>query len=313
MPLSPRWPLAATIVASLASLPATLLTAQVTPSGSATGELIDIGGRSIHVRCTGSRGDSPTVVLIPGGGEFSSTWSSVQGLLASERTCSYDPAGTGRSDAASVPRTLRQEAFDLNRLLQRARIRSPFILVGHSLGGIVARIYADQFPGVAAIVLVDSLHEDSRQGNMSLGRWVRVRELSTGNIIPEPGVGAARQTNPEDDFLAEELQQLHEARLRQRAPLRDMPLFVITAGRRQQPPGTSNSLWTELQAEREAQAADLARLSSKGVVIRAERSGHNIQTDEPDVVARTIRSALESVRAVDVPTRRANRTPTPRQ
>jgi pimeloyl-ACP methyl ester carboxylesterase len=291
------------VVVLVVSLSTTQLGAQAGVSGPASGVLVDIGGRKMHLRCVGPGDTSPTVILLPGAGAFSSTWSRVQGLLANEKTCAYDPAGTGWSDAASVPRTLRQEAFDLNRLLQRANIRPPFILVGHSIGGVVARVYAAEFSGVAGIVLVDALHEDSTQFNTRVNRWVRVRELSTGKTVAEPAIGTASPTNPPDDFLADELQKLHDARSRRSATLGDMPLFVIAAGRREQPPGTSDSFWAALRTERDAQAADLARLSNSGVLIRAERSGHNVQTDQPDVVAKTIRMALDAVkgRAASVP------------
>ena len=123
------------VVVLVASLPTTQLGAQARVSRPVPGELVDIGGRMMHLQCAGPRDASPTIILLPGAGAFSSTWSRVQGLLVNEKTCAYDPAGIGWSDAASVPRTLRQEAFDLNRLLQRANLQPPFILVGHSMGG----------------------------------------------------------------------------------------------------------------------------------------------------------------------------------
>ena len=109
------------------------------------------------------------------------------------------------------------------------------------IGGVVARSYAAEFAGVAGIVLVDALHEDSTQFNTTVNRWVRVRESSTGKTVPEPAIGTASPTNPPDDFLADELQKLHDARSRRSATLGDIPLFVIAAGRREQPPGTSDS------------------------------------------------------------------------
>jgi pimeloyl-ACP methyl ester carboxylesterase len=284
------------VLIGIISASAFRLDGQNGPSGPAPGQLVDIGGRRMHLRCAGPRESSPTIVLLPGAGEFSSTWSLVQQLLPNERTCAYDPPGSGWSDASSVPRSLHQDAFDLHRLLQRANVRTPLVLVGHSIGGVVARIYAAQFQRVAAMILVDALHEDSTQFSTAVNRWVRVRELSTGHNVPEPAVGAAAPANPPDTFLADELQDLHDTRLRRKATLGDLPLFVIVAGKREQPPGTTDSFWAELRAERDAQGADLARLSSKGVLIRAEHSGHNVQTDEPDAVARVVMMALHAVR-----------------
>lgn len=198
--------------------------AQTRPSGPAPGVMVDLGGRRMHVLCTGAADASPAVVLLPGGGGLSSTWSGVQRSLPDVRTCAYDPPGLGWSDAASVPRTLHQDAFDLNRLLERGGVRPPLILVGHSVGGLVARLYAAQFPGVAAVILVDALHEDSTQFNTGVNRWVRIRELATGKTIPRPAVGTASATNPSDDFLPDELQHLHDMRLPKTATLGDLPL-----------------------------------------------------------------------------------------
>jgi pimeloyl-ACP methyl ester carboxylesterase len=243
--------------------------------------------------CAGPPDGSPTVVLLPGAGEYSSTWSRVQLLLPDARTCAVDPAGTGWSDASSEPRTLRQDAFDLNRLLLSSNIRTPVILVGHSIGGIVARIYAVQYGGVAGMVLVDALHEDSTQFNTTVNRWVRVRDLATGKAIPEPAVGTANRSGASpDDFLPDELKTLSDARAVRTATLGDMPLVVIVAGKREQPPGTTDSFWNQLKAERDVQGSDFARLSSRGVLLRAERSGHNVQTDEPDLVVKAIRMVL---------------------
>lgn len=278
---------------ALPLLVAVRLAAQARPTGPPPGDLVDIGGRKIHVLCVGPRDDSPTVVLLPGAGAYSSTWSRVQKLLPDARTCAMDPAGTGWSDGSSVPRTLRQDAFDLNRLLRSSNIRTPLILVGHSIGGVVGRVYAAQYGGVAGMVLVDALHEDSTQFNTTVNRWVRVRDLATGKIIPEPAVGTADSPGgPSEDFLPDELKALSDARLVRTATLGDMPLVVLVAGNREQPPGTTDSFWSQLKAERDVQGSDLVRLSSRGVLLRAERSGHNVQTDEPDLVVKAIKMVL---------------------
>jgi pimeloyl-ACP methyl ester carboxylesterase len=267
--------------------------AQNRASGPPPGRLIDIGGRRLHLQCSGPTNARPTVVLIPGGGAYSTAWLPVQRNLAQFKTCAYDPAGLGWSDASTVARTLRQDAFDLQLLLDRANVPRPYVLVGHSVGGSVARIYTQHYPGdVAAIVLVDALHEDSTQFNTTVNRWVRVRELSTGRTVPLPAVGSAASANPADDFLPEELQLLHDVRVATPTTLGDLPLFVLNAGKRDQPPGTSAQFWTELKAEREVQAADLVRLSRRGSLIRAEQSGHNIHNDEPALVARAISDAI---------------------
>jgi pimeloyl-ACP methyl ester carboxylesterase len=74
---------------------------------------------------------------------------------------------------------VKQEVFELHALLEKATVHGPFVLVGHSLGGLAARLYADQYGSeVVGVVLVDALHEDSVQFNLRVNRWVRIRELA---------------------------------------------------------------------------------------------------------------------------------------
>ena len=154
------------------------LPSQPTPPG----KLIDLGGYRLHLNCTGNKG--PTVVLIAGAGDFSFDWSLVQPNIAQfARVCSYDRAGFAWSDPGPIPRTMKQEAFELHTLLNAAHIKGPYILVGHSVGGLVTRVYASQYPReVAGIVLIDSLHEDT---TLSLnGKLAHMRELAKPDPVP---------------------------------------------------------------------------------------------------------------------------------
>jgi len=152
------------------------------PPARPPGKLIDIGGYRLHLNCTGKQG--PTVVLIAGAGDFSFDWSLVQpGLAQLARVCSYDRAGFGWSDPGPTPRTMKQEAFELHTMLSAALIKGPFVLVGHSLGGLITRVYAAQYPQeVAGIVLVDSTHEDTTL--MIDGKLVHMRELAQSDPVP---------------------------------------------------------------------------------------------------------------------------------
>lgn len=149
------------------------------------GKLVDVGGWRLHLNCTGKReGKAPTVVLESGSGDFSIDWSLVQPEVARfARVCSYDRAGAGWSELGPRPRTWRQIAYELHTALQKAGEKGPYVLVGQSLGGLLIRVYAGQYPKeVAGMVLVDSTHEDTVM--MMNGKFQRMRELSRGRNLP---------------------------------------------------------------------------------------------------------------------------------
>jgi len=117
------------------------------------------GGRKLNLLCVGS--GPPTLVLESGLGDQIRAWSLVMPELAAKtRTCAYDRAGLGFSDASDRPGTSTNAADDLHALLQAADVQPPYVLVGHSLGGLYARLYASRFPQeVVGLVLVDPVSE----------------------------------------------------------------------------------------------------------------------------------------------------------
>jgi pimeloyl-ACP methyl ester carboxylesterase len=140
------------LVGLVAVATTTAVSAQIPAPDSAPGRLIDIRGYRIHLFCSGT--DSPnkrTVVLSAGSGDYAIDWWRVQWAVADPtRVCSYDRAGSGWSDPGLVPRTLRQEAAELDLLLRRAGERGPFVLVGHSLGAQVVRLFQSEHPDEVA-------------------------------------------------------------------------------------------------------------------------------------------------------------------
>jgi pimeloyl-ACP methyl ester carboxylesterase len=120
------------------------------------GQLIDVGGHRLHLNCTGT--GSPTVVLQPGGGDFSSVMAWIAPAVAADtRVCVYDRAGRGWSEAADSPQDATRIANDLHTLLQRGAVPGPYVLAGHSFGGLYVLTYADRYPAdVAGMVLIDS-------------------------------------------------------------------------------------------------------------------------------------------------------------
>src|ERR671915_199924 len=134
--------------------------------------LEDVGGYRLAFHCIGE--GSPTVVLETGLGAPSEYWAPVQQEIARlTRVCRYDRAGRGKSDPAPTPRTCADMVADLHALLHNVSIRPPYVLVGNSLGGMNARLYAYQYPEeVAGLVLVDGSHQD---------QFARI-----GEALPEP-------------------------------------------------------------------------------------------------------------------------------
>jgi pimeloyl-ACP methyl ester carboxylesterase len=307
------------------------------------GRLVDVGGYRLHALVRGK--GSPTVVLLTGSGDYSFVWSLVAPAVGRfARTVTYDRAGDAWSDLGPTPRTMRQESFELHQLLERAGVRPPYVLVGHSYGGLVARVFADEYPGdVAGMVLVDATHESTVLGINN--KPVRLRELATGRAVPAPQTmrsSPPRPPSPDDvkqfeemrkmfgpprieppfdrlpaavqrlqlwaaanpklsaateDFLAEELQLLYVERRAKAHPLGDIPLVVLAAGRSDgAPPGITDDDWKKISDEKRQQKADLATLSTNGVLVVAETSGHHIHLEDPQLVVESIKRVLDAVR-----------------
>jgi pimeloyl-ACP methyl ester carboxylesterase len=131
------------------------------------GRLLDIGGPRLHLLESGV--GRPSVILEAGIGASCLNWTTVQAELARfTRVCSYDRAGLGWSDPARSPRTIVNAIEELHALLTAARIQPPFILTGHSFGGLLVRCYAVRYPDqVAGLVLLDPL---------AAGEWLKPSE-----------------------------------------------------------------------------------------------------------------------------------------
>lgn len=126
----------------------------------AAGKLVDIGGSRIRIECKG-RGE-PALVMDAGLMHGLHTWDLVMPEVAKfTRVCSYDRAGVGESHRGKKPRTSQQIVTELFALLKNVKLKAPYVLVGHSVGGLNVRLYASQHPEeVAGMVLVDPSHEE---------------------------------------------------------------------------------------------------------------------------------------------------------
>lgn len=162
------------------------LGAQEEPPFPAPGRMVDVGGWSLHLNCTGEAPASQsTIILEAGAGDFSVEWSRVQPAVAGfARVCSYDRAGDGWSQLGPHPRTMKQLVYELHTLLEKAGERPPFVLVGQSFGGVVVRLYAATYPSkVAGMMLVDAGRLDPWR--FINGTLVQLNTTATGRPVPE--------------------------------------------------------------------------------------------------------------------------------
>jgi len=248
--------------------------------------LLDVGGHRLNIRCIGS--GSPAVVLEPGLGESASAIAQriAPQVARTTRVCVYDRAGHGRSDVAPDADAAR----DLHVLLERAHVPGPYVLAGHSLGGMFVLGYAHRYPSeVGGVVLLDSMHprqSHTAAGDMGPALAVVPTLARTGLarllVDPEEGEPAAQARQ-----FVRDVEQM-PAQLNRAAQLETLgarPLGVVTAGTGSQPG------WTQHQN-------DLATLSSHSFHRTVAGSTHQSLIDDPKDAAASSRAIRDVVIAV---------------
>jgi pimeloyl-ACP methyl ester carboxylesterase len=297
---------------------------QLSQSYLPPGRLIDIGGRKLHLNCSGK--GSPTVILMAGGNAFSIDWALVQPKVAeSTRVCSYDRAGLAWSDPGSADETVEQTISDLHALLRAAQERGPYLLVGASIGGIFIRAYQHAFPReVAGLVFTNSsnrvgmavkdktgliwdLTEDELRSAFPLPPSVKKGPMPTREGEPFDRLPAQLQAvrlwldtrtwekwdpgkaGPESmlSWRKEFLREFEETESNQEHALGNLPVVVLSNG----PIATETT-----RRSRNGAAARLDFLSSNSVHITATGSGHEIHLYQPDLVVQALVRAVSAVR-----------------
>ncbi|WP_246025997.1 alpha/beta fold hydrolase [Peribacillus cavernae] len=233
---------------------------------------IELNGFKLFTKYYVQNRGKPTIVMDAGYGDYSKTWDTLIPEAANlTRVFVYDRAGLGKSEKSPNPRTSAEMVKELNDLLQKSKIKPPYILVGHSFGGVNVRLYATEFPEkVAGVILVDSTPADYRERFLPT-MPAEFQEAYKKQFILE---------GTYDEFM-ESLNQLSENRY-----LGSIPLIVLSAGKKAYYSTESQALWHKMQKE-------ILGISENSELIIAENSAHYIQNDRPEIVIGAIKRLIQ--------------------
>jgi pimeloyl-ACP methyl ester carboxylesterase len=225
----------------------------------------------LYVKVFGDQNTKPTVVMDAGYGDYSKAWKDIAPVIAEQSgVVLYDRAGLGKSEKSSAPRTSDHMVDEIKEMLVEMNIQPPYLLVGHSFGGVNMRLFATLYPEeVSGVILVDSTPEDYREEFL-------------------PTMPADFQKAYKEQFIFEgdyhefmdSLKLVKDSRRQL-----DVPLIVISAGKKAHYSPHSQQLWNTMQKE-------LLTISTNSRYILAENSAHYIQYDEPLIVVEAIKRLI---------------------
>ncbi|PCI61924.1 MAG: hypothetical protein COB37_07740 [Kordiimonadales bacterium] len=165
---------------------------------AAPGVLVSVGSHKLHIHCTGTASDLPTVIIESGAGTQSTAYYWLQKNLAeTTKVCSYDRAGLGWSEESNLARDSETIANQLHTLLDNAKIKRPFVFAGHSIAGIHMRVYVEKYPNdVAGIAFLDASHPDQVE-TLGMGEDnVEAMEAGVSVLKVLMNLGLTRLYNP---------------------------------------------------------------------------------------------------------------------
>lgn len=279
------------------------------------GRLVDVGGYRLHIRCAGTGG--PPVIICPALGATVEEWREVQQRIAEETTvCVYDRAGLGYSDSPRKHRTVKRMAGELHALLRGAGIEPPYVLAGHSIGGLIARVFITLYPAeVVGLVLIEASHPEMgkrlpaahithhRSGRPLYVALERMRPLGLQRMAldlsfrKDSPVTSRQRRADGAEMLA--LTAICRDTAATAGDLGDLPVMVLTssdwgsardAGMAQERAHARYRAWVTLQDE-------LAGLSTNTTHVTADHGGHHLNRDNPELVAHAITDLVERVRS----------------
>jgi pimeloyl-ACP methyl ester carboxylesterase len=240
--------------------------------------MIDVGGRRLH--CFAYRDGSPTVVLISSLETPQEYWSSVTPALAAETTVvTFDRAGVGKSEIGDLPTDGGQSARDLRVLLDRLSVPRPYILVGHSYGAFVARLFASTYPDdMGGLILEEAQHEDILTG---MRKVLKGKDLETFEEVLVAGFDAPPNPRTESDYRNATREQVKKS-----GPLPRIPFVILTCAHRARAlqPMFSDEAIEEIGRVDSGLMDELAASIPGGRQILVAGTGHNIHVDRPEAL-----------------------------
>ena len=281
------------------------------PRPAPPGKLVDVGGRKLHLYCTGN--GSPAVILESGAGGFSIDWALVQPeMTKTARVCSYDRASYGWSDPGPQWDTVEQVAHDLETALKKAGEHPPYVLVGPSMGGLFTRWYQHEHPDqIIGMVLVDTYETTAPVNGKQVPLYTLTKDQLQANLPPPSSLRKPpipTEVHPPFDKLPQDLQKthlwlerhfietldfnkgpemmeswrsafsvLHQASLKEDS-LDGLPLIILTR--------------ENINEDERAQQTSFLHLSRNARQTIAVHSGHFIQLERPDLVIVSIKDVL---------------------
>jgi pimeloyl-ACP methyl ester carboxylesterase len=252
--------------------------------------MIDVGGRKLDC-CVYGNG-SPTVVLVSGLEAPQAYWNSVIPDMAAKTTVvTYDRAGIGKSEINDLPAHGEQSAKDLQVLLDKLGVPRPYILVGHSYGGSVVRLFASMYPDkMGGLILEDTQHEDVLKELRKIleGKDLEAFEQLVADMFSEP-------ENPKTEA---DYREITREQLRRSKPLPQIPFVVLTSAGRTKAMGP---MFSDEAIEKMAESdfalnKKLAALIPGGRLVIVEGAGHNIHVDKPEALIAPVVKMIQEVR-----------------
>jgi pimeloyl-ACP methyl ester carboxylesterase len=234
-------------------------------------QMVKIHDCELYVEYIQQHSKSVTIIMDAGYGDDSTTWRQVADEVSTyANVLLYDRAGLGKSGTSTNRRTSKEMVRELHQLIKQLDIASPFILVGHSFGGVNMQLFASEYRDeVTGLVLVDTTPSDYRE------RFLPTMSREFQNAYSKQFV---REGNY-DEFM-ESLHQVKQANLDL-----SIPTTIISAGKKDFYSAENQRLWNVLQKE-------MTGISSNATFVIAEQSAHYIQRDEPHLIVEAIRKLI---------------------